>query len=128
MINQTERWWAYHTKNPEVYDTFVDMAMEAFRLGRTRIGAWLIFQVMRWNNLKTTGEDFRYPNGFIALYARYFLINHPEFLVIHDNHIGRRGLPFFELRPMIDDPFADRLRELTDIQNLVWEHTKVEAA
>jgi hypothetical protein len=105
MIDQNDRWWNYHAENPDVYETFERMAVDARTMGRTRIGAWLIFNVMRWNHLVGHGEEFALPNGFIALYARYFLWKHIEFRFCHG------GQPFFELRPMRHDPFLDLLEQ-----------------
>jgi len=65
-----ENFVSFHRANPHVYRAFVTMALEAKAKGR---GAWssvLIFEVLRWSSLQTTGEEWKLNNNFRAFYSR----------------------------------------------------------
>lgn len=71
---------AFHTENPHIYAAFAEKAKEAKASGRAKYSHWVIINVMRWeHDIKTTGTEFRISNDHIALYARLFVWNNPEF-------------------------------------------------
>tara|TARA_B100000212_G_scaffold151870_2_gene114348 strand:+ start:3736 stop:4038 length:303 start_codon:yes stop_codon:yes gene_type:complete len=75
-----ERWGEWHRINPHVYDMFERFTFDLIRAGVEQSSAWLIVNRMRWETaLKTKGEKFRISNDYIALYARFFMIQNPEY-------------------------------------------------
>ena len=78
--SKKERWCAWHLKNPHVYRLFKHFTFEALRERKHKhLGAWLVVNRIRWEtNIKTTGEDFKISNDFIAYYARLFMEHYPE--------------------------------------------------
>jgi hypothetical protein len=73
------RWWAWHQKNPHIYELFKRFTFEAIEAGQEQSGAWLIVGRIRWETaVVTRGEDFKISNDFIAYYARHFMAEFPE--------------------------------------------------
>jgi hypothetical protein len=64
----------FHQRHPEVWDRFVEIALELIRRGHKRYGAQTIFAIMRWEG--SLGDDgvtaFKLNNDFAARYARRF--------------------------------------------------------
>lgn len=57
--------------NPHVLAAFIGLAVQARRAGRTRIGAKLIVERLRWEYmLQTDGDDFRLNNNYTSRLAR----------------------------------------------------------
>lgn len=85
----TARFEAFDSENPQVYDLFKQFSFELIATGKKKSSAWLIANRLRWETaIKTTGDDFKISNDFIALYARKFMRNYPIY----------RG--FFVTKPM----------------------------
>jgi len=75
-----KRWWAWHKKNPHVWRLFEKFTMMATNRGHKNLSAWLVVNRIRWEtSIETEGEDFKISNDFIALYARYFMHEHPQY-------------------------------------------------
>lgn len=79
-----DRWLDWHAKNPEFYQLFEKFALEAAAAKQRKLSAWLITNRVRWEaSLVVTatepGQLYRIPNDFIALFARKFMVDHPEF-------------------------------------------------
>jgi hypothetical protein len=54
-------------------------ALEAVRMGRTKVSHWLIINRIRWEvTIVTTGSDFKISNDYIAFYARLWKAKYPE--------------------------------------------------
>lgn len=85
MINEkqtlTERFERYHRDNPQVYYFFKRFTFEVIITGKTKISHWLIINRIRWETEVeiNTIEPFRISNDFIALYARLFMKEHPQY-------------------------------------------------
>ena len=79
------RWKAWNQDNPHVWSLFQKFTWDGVNKGRKKFSAWLVINRIRWEtSIETTGEDFKIPNEFIALYARLWLKkypNHPVFNV-----------------------------------------------
>lgn len=75
-----EKWWAWHRKNPHVYELFERFTMQAINKGRAKLSAWLIVNRIRWEtSIETDGDDFKISNDYIALYARLFMHLNPQY-------------------------------------------------
>jgi hypothetical protein len=73
-----DRFDAYHGDNPHVYDMFKAYTFTAMKKGLAQYSAWAIVNRMRWeSDVETTGNKFKLPNDFIALYARKFMEDFP---------------------------------------------------
>jgi hypothetical protein len=70
---------AFHEANPEVYELFDSYCREAIRSGRTRLGAKMVIERMRWyTDIETSDGEFKLRNAFTAFYARLWQTRHPE--------------------------------------------------
>lgn len=90
-----ERFEAFHTENPKVFELFCRFADEARRTGRTRYSADAILHRLRWHleiEVRDTGEEFALNNDFTSRYARLLIEEDPSF----DG--------FFELRKLRESP------------------------
>ena len=82
-----DRFQAFHTKNPHVYDLFKQFTFQAINAGRGRFGARVIWERMRWyTRVETQEEDYKLNDHYPPKYARMFMADFPE-------HAG-----FFETR------------------------------
>lgn len=71
----------YHEKNPHVWEEFKRLAFQMKATGRNKYSAKVIYNVMRWNSdIKATGEVFKMPDQYHAMYSRMLAHKHPEFL------------------------------------------------
>ena len=78
--NLKQEWWDWHKKNPHVYALFKKYTFFAIDKGHEKLSAWLIVNRIRWEtSIETTGNDFKISNDYIALYARLFMHEHPQF-------------------------------------------------
>lgn len=75
-----QRWWIWHKNNPRFYALFKKFTFQAIDKGHEKLSAWLIANRIRWETMiVTTGDDFKISNDFIALYARLFMHDYPEY-------------------------------------------------
>lgn len=83
----------YHKRNPQVYRTLRSLALDLLRRGITRYGIKGLFEVMRWEYARRTGEDepLKLNNLFPSYYARMLVAN------------DRRFEDFFTFRRMAAD-------------------------
>lgn len=71
--------WEFHREHPEVYEELRQLALDARRAGRRRIGMKMLFEVVRWNRLLRTGDrGFKLNNNYTAYYARLLMEREPE--------------------------------------------------
>lgn len=70
----------YHERNPHVWVLFRRFTLEAIASGRSRIGAKMIAERIRWETFirASNGDDFKINNNFTAYYARRFMAEYPE--------------------------------------------------
>lgn len=79
-MSRKREWWAWHKKNPHVYELFERFTMNAINKGHTRLSAWLVVNRIRWETtVETSGSDFKISNDYIAYYARLFHALNPEY-------------------------------------------------
>ena len=75
-----ERWWGWHKENPEFYSMFKKFTFQAIRKGHRKLSAWLIVNRIRWETMiVTTGDEYKISNDYIALYARLFMYQYPDY-------------------------------------------------
>jgi len=81
MLTLTERFNQYHRDNPHVYELFKKFTFMAIRRGHNRLSAWMIANRIRWEtSIETFSvEEYKISNDYIALYARKFMNDHPEY-------------------------------------------------
>jgi hypothetical protein len=81
MATLTQRFNQYHNDNPQVYELFKKFTFMAIRRGHNRLSAWMIANRIRWEtSIETFSvEEYKISNDYIALYARMFMSDHPEY-------------------------------------------------
>lgn len=67
----------FHSVNPQVYETLVQLARKAKNHGATKIGIEYIFNIARWELMLQTKSDtaFRLNNNFKSRYSRLIMEN-----------------------------------------------------
>src|ERR1035437_4896070 len=84
-----EKFWEFHTHNPEVFLEFKKLSSKMAETGKGKYGSRTIVEIIRWNyDLQTKGDVFHFNNDFSPLYARLLIAEEPAFA------------GFFELRKM----------------------------
>jgi hypothetical protein len=74
-----QKWWDWHKKNPHIWLEFQEQTHELIKSGVKKSSAWLVINKMRWDHaIKTSGDDFKISNDFIAYYARMFRAKNPD--------------------------------------------------
>ena len=70
----------YHQANPHLYELYKSIALQLIEQNRRVIGSAHIFQKMRYEyQFKTDGSPFKIDNNFAPMYARKFVLEHPQF-------------------------------------------------
>jgi hypothetical protein len=77
----TDKFNQYHRDNPQVYELFKYFTLRAIKRGHNRLSAWMIANRIRWEtSIETFSVDeYKISNDYIALYARMFMRDHPEY-------------------------------------------------
>lgn len=79
--------------NPSVPDTFLALARQMRAAGKRRYSAWAVVNRIRWDyDIRTTGDEFKIRNDFIAMLARHAIARDPsleEFFELRQ--MGRHG-------------------------------------
>lgn len=76
-----EAFKVFHAKNPRVYTIFKQLVYNAMRLGKTKLSAKMVIEVVRWNyEMEMKGDEkFKINNNFTSRYARLFIKDHPQY-------------------------------------------------
>jgi hypothetical protein len=70
----------FHAENPKVYELFSKFALQAIAAGRTRFGARMIWNRIRWYTaVETSDPDFKLNDHHSPYYARMFMRDHPRY-------------------------------------------------
>lgn len=71
----------YHQKNPQVYRLLHRLGLDLLRRGVRKYGVKGLFEVMRWQYARQTGEEepLKLNNRFPSYYARLLLANDHRF-------------------------------------------------
>lgn len=77
----TDKFNQYHRDNPQVYELFKRFTFMAIKRGHNRLSAWMIANRIRWEtSIETFSVDeYKISNDYIALYARMFMQDHPQY-------------------------------------------------
>jgi hypothetical protein len=77
----TDKFNQYHRDNPQVYELFKRFTFMAIKRGHNRLSAWMIANRIRWEtSIETFSVDeYKISNDYIALYARMFMRDHPQY-------------------------------------------------
>lgn len=77
----TDKFNQYHKDNPQVYELFKRFTFMAIKRGHNRLSAWMIANRIRWEtSIETFSVDeYKISNDYIALYARMFMRDHPQY-------------------------------------------------
>ena len=79
----------YDEQNPKYWDEFVKRTNEFINDGYKRIGAKLIVEMIRWDEVcRESKVAYNFSNDFHAYYARKFVKMYPQYKTL------------FELRPI----------------------------
>lgn len=98
LRERKRKWWAWHKKNPQVWDKFREYTLDAIRSGRRHYSHWAVINRIRWNReIETRGGEFKISNDYICFYARLFHVEHPEYR------------DFFKLKPLKEEKEIARL-------------------
>lgn len=71
----------FHTANPDVYNTLVEMTRELKQKGHTKVGIGMLFEVMRWQHMRAWEKDemgFKLNHNFRSYYARLIMADEPD--------------------------------------------------
>lgn len=87
-----------HTeKNPGMYDAFEDETLKLIGRGYKRFSQWMVANHVRYlyhmqyqASDGGNGELFKVPNGVIGIWARRFIVRHPEHDVFNIKRLSRR--------------------------------------
>ena len=78
MLTIQQKFELFHKNNPEVYTMLVSLALQAKAAGRNKIGIGMLFEVLRWNYIIRTSEDFKLNNNYRSRYVRLIAQNEPS--------------------------------------------------
>lgn len=76
-----ERCEAFHREHPEVWNMFVEFALDRISLGFDAYSADAIFHRIRWETARPSykpGEEFKMNDHYTAFYARRFHRMYPQ--------------------------------------------------
>ena len=84
------RFERFHDANPWVLTKLEEMTGELVARGRRRVGIAMLFEVIRWEHLRsTTGDPFRLNNSFRSRYVRLMIHRHPEWADVFETRETR---------------------------------------
>tara|TARA_R110000823_G_scaffold140014_1_gene270007 strand:+ start:171 stop:527 length:357 start_codon:yes stop_codon:yes gene_type:complete len=67
-------------KNPQVWEEFAKLSLEAIKSGRKQYSAWLVAAVIRYRyDIKSSDGEFKISNEKIAWLARLFHEKYPQY-------------------------------------------------
>lgn len=70
---------AFHSANPQVYETLRRMALTMRRRGVKQFGIAALFEVLRYEAaLRTAGDEFKLNNSYRSFYARLLMEEESE--------------------------------------------------
>ncbi|MFI1563839.1 hypothetical protein ACH4ZX_12400 [Streptomyces sp. NPDC020490] len=94
-----ERFDAFHSAHPWVYEALEELMVEWVKSGGGPIGIKALFEQLRWSSRQVDGgEPFRLNNNFTSRYARLLCARHPEWAgVFQLRHLRTRGRRELEL-------------------------------
>lgn len=80
----SEDFQIFHEHNRGVYDFIVRQARSLKDIGHRKVGIGMLWEVLRWSRMQTTGEDYKLNNNFRSRYARLIMEQEPDLRGIFD--------------------------------------------
>lgn len=77
------RFREYHKENPEVFDTFEELAYRAWDAGVRKMSHWMLLNRVRWEfevEAHDSSSPFRISNDYFAFYVRRLIAKDPQFI------------------------------------------------
>jgi len=88
-----EEFWAYHRRNPHVYEWFDRLTRYTLSKGCKHTSAYLIFEQIRWETgVEAQGDEWKVNNNHRPYYARLWMDRNPE----HEGYMFVRGPRHFQ--------------------------------
>ena len=84
---------AFRRANPHVEVELVRLTRELQGKGVERVGMKMLFEVLRWSALRTTGDDFRLNNNYTARFARRIMARYPDLAGVYETRELRPPVP-----------------------------------
>jgi len=85
-----QKFWDFHERNPDVYESLRDLALDVLASGEVRYSIAGLFEVLRYQRTVSSRQDphseFKLNNNYRAYYARLLMTR------------DRRLVGFFEIR------------------------------
>ena len=73
-----ERFEAFHTANPAIYDALLGLAIDMRQRGVRKWGIKAALEVVRWQyTIRTNSDDFKINNNYAPYYARLIMLCEP---------------------------------------------------
>jgi len=73
------RFEEYHAENPHVYEAFKKFTLELVNAGRTRIGARMIVERLRWESMiRSTTGSYKLNDHYTPFFVRLFVKEFPQ--------------------------------------------------
>jgi hypothetical protein len=74
-----ERFEAFHTQNPQVYQALRQISLQMRGRGVQHFGMKALFELLRFDfAMQTRGEDYKLCNSYTSRYARLLMEQEPE--------------------------------------------------
>lgn len=73
------RFEKFDAENPQVWERLTELMWEVHLQGIERWSVKAAFEVMRYESIRTNGQDFKLPNDYTSRYARKLLEHYPHF-------------------------------------------------
>ena len=99
-LSRREKFEEFHANNPHVYHIFKQLTFKAVNAGATKLSAWWVINVARWEMAFTTTDfnsDFKISNDYIAYYSRMFMRDFPQHKGLFDTKMMKDD---FEASPV----------------------------
>jgi hypothetical protein len=84
VVNDTnyKKFCVFHAEFPKVYELFERFSLNLIQRGRTKLGAKMIIERIRWE-MATDGsrdaEGLKINNNYTCYYSRLFVERHPQY-------------------------------------------------
>lgn len=73
------RFWKFNRTNPQVFDRLAALAHEEYAAGARRLSIARLFEVLRHEGIRTTGDRYELNNDYRRPYAELLEEHHAEF-------------------------------------------------
>lgn len=111
-----QEFWRFHLKNQEVFTRLRVMALRLKADGHSRYSIAGLYEVLRYESLKTSGQPWKLSNSYRALYARLLAFSSPQlakFFEMRTRQVNRRlrGGRYFSRPPVPPEPVEEPIND-----------------